>query len=175
MYFAHRLVAKYFIDNPGNLPYVHHKDENRLNNNVSNLAWTTPKENYHAHRVKNSPQKRRPAQYVTENLPDEEWKVFPLNTKCCVFTYGRVKNNKNNRLIYPDSTQVYVRVCLNDKKHYSLNRMVYCTFHDNFDMEGYVIDHIYCNPKNNKLENLQKITQSENTLRQNRKGSTTNH
>ena len=42
------------------------------------------------------------------------------------------------------------------------------TFNNDFDMEGYVIDHIDNNPKNNKLTNLQKITFSKNNLRQDR-------
>nr|DAG03253.1 MAG TPA: homing endonuclease [Siphoviridae sp. ct2D011] len=46
--------------------------------------------------------------------------------------------------------------------------MVYCTFHNDYDLEGFVIDHIDENPLNNNLENLQKITQSENCLRQKR-------
>lgn len=36
---VHRLVAKAFLDNPFCLPEVNHKDENSLNNNVSNLEW----------------------------------------------------------------------------------------------------------------------------------------
>lgn len=42
---VHRLVAKAFIPNPDNKPYVDHIDRNHFNNHVSNLRWVYPYEN----------------------------------------------------------------------------------------------------------------------------------
>lgn len=44
-YTVHRLVALTFLDNPNNLPQVDHRDENKRNNDVSNLRWVTASEN----------------------------------------------------------------------------------------------------------------------------------
>lgn len=40
-YHIHRLVALVYIPNPNNLPVVMHLDDNKLNNDVSNLKWGT--------------------------------------------------------------------------------------------------------------------------------------
>lgn len=43
--YVHRLVAKYFIDNPENLKEVNHIDGNKSNNKASNLEWNTRQQN----------------------------------------------------------------------------------------------------------------------------------
>lgn len=42
---VHRVIAETFIPNPKKLPLVNHKDENKRNNNVSNLEWCDSKYN----------------------------------------------------------------------------------------------------------------------------------
>ncbi len=45
VFFIHRLVALYFLENVDNKPIVNHIDSCRTNNFVDNLEWVTQKEN----------------------------------------------------------------------------------------------------------------------------------
>lgn len=56
--FLHRIIATTFIDNPEAKPQVNHIDENKLNNDLSNLEWCTARENLvHGTRTKRAAEK----------------------------------------------------------------------------------------------------------------------
>lgn len=44
-YNVHRLMALAFLPNPDNLPQINHIDENKKNNDISNLAWVSIEDN----------------------------------------------------------------------------------------------------------------------------------
>lgn len=66
---VHRLVATAFIPNPDNLPMVNHKDENRLNNEVSNLEWCTARYNnlYGTALIRSIETNSRPVEQLTQD------------------------------------------------------------------------------------------------------------
>lgn len=42
---THRLIAIHFIENPNNLKIIEHIDDNKLNDSIKNLKWSTTSEN----------------------------------------------------------------------------------------------------------------------------------
>ena len=48
---VHRLVAETYIPNPHNYPEVNHKNENKLDNSVSNLEWCSTLDNLNHSRI----------------------------------------------------------------------------------------------------------------------------
>ena len=44
-YLKHRLIAKQFVQNPNNYPYVDHINHQRIDNHISNLRWASSSDN----------------------------------------------------------------------------------------------------------------------------------
>lgn len=79
--YVHRIIAKVFVPNPENLPYINHKDENKYNNNATNLEWCTAAyNNSYGHHIQNcragvlkSAAKKRIAIIGTDSLGKEHF------------------------------------------------------------------------------------------------------
>lgn len=69
---VHRLMALTFLENPNNYAYINHIDGNKLNNNIENLEWVSPRENI-AHRVKSQKGKYSNYPGVSKDKRDGAW------------------------------------------------------------------------------------------------------
>lgn len=93
----HRLVAKYFLPNPDNLPVVNHKDGNRHNNTVENLEWCTQHENLeHAVKIGLMPSQCKIRRKVTVKY-GEKITIFETMSDCAEF-FGFKKGWLQNRI-----------------------------------------------------------------------------
>lgn len=161
MFYAHRLVAETFIPNENNLPVVNHIDGNKLNNNVNNLEWVTYSENTQ-HWKDTTKITRKATVYYTEDLPGEEWISY---SNYYISNKGRIRHRDKNNLLQPSLTCGYYKVRLSEGglvEDYMIHKLVYSLFTKDTDFDGYVIDHIDGNKLNNDINNLRKITLSEN-------------
>lgn len=85
---VHRLVAEAFIPNPNNYPVVNHIDEDKTNNDISNLHWCTQQYNAEYSLGKEVIQYSLEGQFIKEwpSTREIERKLGCYNTeisKCC--------------------------------------------------------------------------------------------
>ena len=104
-HFVHRLVAQAFIPNPDNLPFINHKDENKVNNVFSNLEWCTARYN---------------SNYGTRNKRLSETKTNnTYNTKpvLCVET-GTIYPSVREAARQTNIPNTHISACCLNKPHY---------------------------------------------------------
>lgn len=153
-------MAQYFLDNPNNLPYVHHKDENKLNNNILNLEWINEKDHSKIH-GQGYPRERR--EIDKKEIDINNLKQF-RNSPYFVSKEGEVYNLEKNIHLRKEKSGEYYRVTCNYNlkgKHFFVHRMVWECFMGEIP-EGKEINHIDSNPKNNSLNNLELVSHIEN-------------
>ena len=162
----HRALAEAFIpnDDPVNKTVIHHIDGNPYNNDLSNLQWMSQKENSQ-HQI--NPKQTIPfSKPLTEEEKEQEIWVEFIPQKYAVSNLGRVKNLTTNYITTGsiNKNSGYVRWNLIDKngKHieFQAHRAVYQAFHPDEVLD--VINHIDGVRNNNRLSNLENISQSEN-------------
>lgn len=151
---VHRLVALTHVDNPENHPVVHHVDNNKFNNSVSNLQWCSHAENLRQRK----PFSRGRAVAYPGDLEGEQWSK--VSRGLYVSTKGRVK--KGSRLWLSaavDQPYAYIKIC---GKNHPLHRLVAEAFLGPRPSPIHVVNHIDGNKRNNTLDNLEFVTPSEN-------------
>ena len=84
----HRVVAKLFIPNPENKPFIDHIDRNKHNNRVDNLRWCTSKENA------NNPNTIE----AHKNAAKQRWIYYKDSYKNVGYTKGHESHNKGKHL-----------------------------------------------------------------------------
>lgn len=168
IFYTHRLVARYFIPNPQNLPIVHHKDGNRLNNFYLNLEWIDTKE--HNATMKALGQRKTTIgkrQYLDSSTIDEiEMRQF-RDSPYYVTKDGRIFNMSKKIEMRQEKSGSYYRITTQYNlkgKHFLVHRMVWEAFNGKIP-DGYDIDHLDGDPSNNALENLEMVTHQENIKR----------
>lgn len=94
----------------------------------------------------------------------EVWKSWPINSKYQISSLGRVKG-QNGRImktkLHAGYEWVNLAVRPGKPQTFSIHRLVAQTFLSDFN-ENLTVDHINGIPTDNRLENLQMVTNEEN-------------
>lgn len=155
----HRLVAKAFLANPNNHNIVNHKDQDKMNNDVTNLEWCTQQHNVNES-VRLTTRKFRSKAVKTQcdngGIPlwfDKDYIIFPD---------GRVYSNVTQRYLHHHlNNNGYYRVDIRNKKYY-IHILVATTFVNTKPDPKSQVNHKDGDKSNNTVDNLEWCTAHEN-------------
>lgn len=160
----HRLLAQNFIENddPEHKNIVHHIDGNIYNNELSNLEWTTQKENVNK-RVNVPIPKAFDNPLTEEEIEKERWiENYPVEGYA-ISDLGRKKNLRTGQISMGSINKIsgYVRWNFYQANiELQAHRAVYQAFHPDEKID--TIDHINGIRNDNRLSNLRNVTQADN-------------
>ena len=175
MALVHRLVADYFVERRSlDETIVHHKDGNKTNNHASNLEWVTPSQNTQAAMV------NMPSSFKRNELRHDAARKLLVGEeirKCCVggegkygvTSFGRVYSYRQKIWMRSaENSNGYMRVELREnkkRKSCMLHRLVAHSFVDENYYTDMEVNHIDGDRKNNRADNLDRVTTSQNASR----------
>lgn len=166
----HRMVAETFLPKIEGKEYVNHIDGDTHNYKLENLEWCTAREN--SRHAIDTGLRRKGDQTINkyiEDLPGETWVNMNDYPNYAISSKGRIMNIRSKRLlkqVIGNNGYYEVNLWKNNKsKTTQIHRIVYSYFNSDYDLKGYVINHINGNKLDNNLKNLEKITYKENNLR----------
>lgn len=103
---------------------------------------------------------------IVSTLQEEEWKIYPNNTRYEITRSGKVRIADTKKLVGALNSYGYIVVTDQTKEqveYYRVHRMVMETFAPIENSEDFVVDHIDGNRQNNDISNLRWVTLRQNS------------